>query len=206
MQKVLLCFVSWLFDFALYLMKCFISLPKYNLGILLIVLLDMLAIPWDLDTDAGADWNVYISNILVSFWSGCVTSCFSVMSSVLFVWIVPEADNKVHLGLVRVWDAFNSLHLPFYKKIITCLLFLVFSVTGGKTNQLILQNTATKAIIQGLIPDQNYALQIIAFSDDKESKPAQGQFRSMYLLYMTCRVDQTFNIICEAVTNWYWKQ
>ncbi|OWK64042.1 Collagen alpha-1(XIV) chain [Lonchura striata] len=48
---------------------------------------------------------------------------------------------------------------------------------GGKTNQLILQNTATKAIIQGLIPDQNYALQIIAFSEDKESKPAQGQFR-----------------------------
>lgn len=78
---------------------------------------------------------------------------------------------------------------------------MVFSVTGGKTNQLILQNTATKAIIQGLIPDQNYALQIIAFSDDKESKPAQGQFRSMYLLYMTCRVDQPFSIICEAVTN-----
>uniref|UniRef100_A0A8C3L1Z0 Collagen alpha-1(XIV) chain n=1 Tax=Chrysolophus pictus TaxID=9089 RepID=A0A8C3L1Z0_CHRPC len=54
---------------------------------------------------------------------------------------------------------------------------LVTPSSGGKTNQLILQNTATKAIIQGLIPDQNYALQIIAFSDDKESKPAQGQFR-----------------------------
>lgn len=126
LQKVLLCFVSWLFDFALYLMKCFISLPKYNLGILLIVVLDMLAIPWDLDTDAGAGWNVYISNILVSFWSGCVTSCFSVMSSGLFIWIVPEADNKVHLGLVRVWGAFNSLHLPFYKKIITFAFFGLF--------------------------------------------------------------------------------
>ncbi|PKU35125.1 collagen alpha-1 chain [Limosa lapponica baueri] len=54
---------------------------------------------------------------------------------------------------------------------------LVTPSSGGKTNQLILQNTATKAIIQGLIPDQNYALQIIAFSEDKESKPAQGQFR-----------------------------
>ncbi|XP_017681890.1 PREDICTED: collagen alpha-1(XIV) chain-like [Lepidothrix coronata] len=54
---------------------------------------------------------------------------------------------------------------------------LVTPSSGGKTNQLILQNTATKAIIQGLIPDQNYALQIIAFNEDKESKPAQGQFR-----------------------------
>ncbi|XP_010168674.2 collagen alpha-1(XIV) chain-like, partial [Antrostomus carolinensis] len=54
---------------------------------------------------------------------------------------------------------------------------LVTPSSGGKTNQLILQNTATKAIIQGLIPDQTYALQIIAFSEDKESKPAQGQFR-----------------------------
>ncbi|XP_075271744.1 collagen alpha-1(XIV) chain isoform X5 [Opisthocomus hoazin] len=54
---------------------------------------------------------------------------------------------------------------------------LVTPSSGGKTNQLILQNTATKAIVQGLIPDQNYALQIIAFSEDKESKPAQGQFK-----------------------------
>lgn len=61
--------------------------------------------------------------------------------------------------------------------------FFVCSLTGGKTNQLILQNTATKAIIQGLIPDQTYALQIIAFSEDKESKPAQGQFRSMCLYH-----------------------
>lgn len=65
--------------------------------------------------------------------------------------------------------------------------FFVCSPIGGKTNQLILQNTATKAIIQGLIPDQNYALQIIAFSEDKESKPAQGQFRSKCLFMADIR-------------------
>ena len=54
-------------------------------------------------------------------------------------------------------------------------------ILGGKTNQLNLQNTATKAIIQGLMPDQNYTVQIIAYNKDKESKPAQGQFRSTYL-------------------------
>ncbi|XP_037659156.1 collagen alpha-1(XIV) chain isoform X1 [Choloepus didactylus] len=54
---------------------------------------------------------------------------------------------------------------------------LVTPASGGKTNQLNLQNTATKAIIQGLIPDQNYTVQIIAYHKDKESKPAQGQFR-----------------------------
>nr|XP_008512965.1 PREDICTED: collagen alpha-1(XIV) chain-like [Equus przewalskii] len=54
---------------------------------------------------------------------------------------------------------------------------LVTPASGGKTNQLNLQNTATKAIIQGLLPDQNYTVQLIAYSKDKESKPAQGQFR-----------------------------
>uniref|UniRef100_A0A8C9D1D3 Collagen type XIV alpha 1 chain n=2 Tax=Panthera TaxID=9688 RepID=A0A8C9D1D3_PANLE len=54
---------------------------------------------------------------------------------------------------------------------------LVTPASGGKTNQLNLQNTATKAIIQGLMPDQNYSVQIIAYNKDKESKPAQGQFR-----------------------------
>uniref|UniRef100_A0A8C9C1W9 Collagen type XIV alpha 1 chain n=1 Tax=Phocoena sinus TaxID=42100 RepID=A0A8C9C1W9_PHOSS len=54
---------------------------------------------------------------------------------------------------------------------------LVTPAAGGKTNQLNLQNTATKAIIQGLMPDQNYTVQIIAYNKDKESKPAQGQFR-----------------------------
>lgn len=54
---------------------------------------------------------------------------------------------------------------------------LVTPASGGKTNQLNLQNTATKAIIQGLMPDQNYTVQIIAYNKDKESKPAQGQFR-----------------------------
>ena len=53
-------------------------------------------------------------------------------------------------------------------------------ILGGKTNQLNLQNTATKAIIQGLMPDQNYTVQIIAYNKDKESKPVQGQFRSTY--------------------------
>ncbi|EPQ20003.1 Collagen alpha-1(XIV) chain [Myotis brandtii] len=54
---------------------------------------------------------------------------------------------------------------------------LVTPASGGKTNQLNLQNTATKAIIQGLMPDQNYTVQLIAHNKDKESKPAQGQFR-----------------------------
>uniref|UniRef100_A0A8C4N009 Collagen alpha-1(XIV) chain n=1 Tax=Equus asinus asinus TaxID=83772 RepID=A0A8C4N009_EQUAS len=54
---------------------------------------------------------------------------------------------------------------------------LVTPASGGKTNQLNLQNTATKAIIQGLLPDQNYTVQLIAYNKDKESKPAQGQFR-----------------------------
>jgi hypothetical protein len=31
------------------------------------------------------------------------------------------------------------------------------------------------------MPEQNYTVQIIAYNKDKESKPAQGQFRSMYL-------------------------
>jgi len=84
------------------------------------------------------------------------------------------------LGHCRAWGSFKSLHLTCYKKIKHGYVFVGFlSFTGGKTNQLILQNTATKAIVQGLIPDQNYALQIIAFSEDKESKPAQGQFKSM---------------------------
>lgn len=67
----------------------------------------------------------------------------------------------------------------------TANLLKIFSfsfVIGGKTNQLNLQNTATKAIIQGLMPEQNYTVQIIAYNKDKESKPAQGQFRSMYHL------------------------
>lgn len=93
----------------------------------------------------------------------------------------PKGGNTGHC---RAWVSFKSLHLLFYKKTKQSYVFVgyfVFSLTGGKTNQLILQNTATKAIIQGLIPDQNYALQIIAFSEDEESKPAQGQFRSKSL-------------------------
>lgn len=61
-----------------------------------------------------------------------------------------------------------------------------YFIVGGKTNQLNLQNTATKAIIQGLMPEQNYTVQIIAYHKDKESKPAQGQFRSTYLQVLKC--------------------
>lgn len=53
---------------------------------------------------------------------------------------------------------------------------------GGKTNELTLQNNANKAIIQGLIPDQGYTVQIVALAKDQESKAAQGQFRSMFSL------------------------
>ncbi|XP_066479846.1 collagen alpha-1(XIV) chain isoform X6 [Tiliqua scincoides] len=54
---------------------------------------------------------------------------------------------------------------------------LVTPNSGGKTDELTLQNTANKAIIQGLIPDQSYTVQIVAFAKDQESKAAQGQFR-----------------------------
>uniref|UniRef100_A0A803TLQ8 Collagen alpha-1(XIV) chain n=1 Tax=Anolis carolinensis TaxID=28377 RepID=A0A803TLQ8_ANOCA len=54
---------------------------------------------------------------------------------------------------------------------------LVTPNAGGKTNELTLQNNANKAIIQGLIPDQSYTVQVVAFAKDQESKPAQGQFR-----------------------------
>ncbi|XP_075405438.1 collagen alpha-1(XIV) chain isoform X2 [Tenrec ecaudatus] len=54
---------------------------------------------------------------------------------------------------------------------------LVTPASGGKTSQLNLQHTATKAIIQGLMPDQNYTVQLIVYTKDRESKPAQGQFR-----------------------------
>lgn len=70
-------------------------------------------------------------------------------------------------------------------------------IIGGKTNQLNLQNTATKAIIQGLMPDQNYTVQIIAYHKDKESKPAQGQFRSTYLQSLKCYHGTLFQL-------WVW--
>lgn len=61
---------------------------------------------------------------------------------------------------------------------------------GGKTNELMLQNNANKAIIQGLIPDQSYIVQIVAFAQDQESKAAQGQFRSMSSLSV-CLLHKT---------------
>lgn len=103
------------------------------------------------------------------FWSGCIgitkrqNTSVIVEPEVILTRYIYHAISKAN-KVIYLWD-----------------FFLVVSLTGGKTNQLILQNTATKAIIQGLIPDQSYALQIIAFNEDKESKPAQGQFRSRCL-------------------------
>ncbi|XP_063780520.1 collagen alpha-1(XIV) chain [Pseudophryne corroboree] len=54
---------------------------------------------------------------------------------------------------------------------------LVTPKSGGKTNQLNLQNTATRAIIQRLDPDRSYAVQVIAFNEDDESKPVRGEFK-----------------------------
>eukprot|EP00079_Xenopus_tropicalis_P006975 NP_001135470.1 collagen alpha-1(XIV) chain precursor [Xenopus tropicalis] len=54
---------------------------------------------------------------------------------------------------------------------------LITPKSGGKTNQLNLQNSATKAIIQRLDPDRSYIVQIIAFNEDDESTPVQGEFR-----------------------------
>ena len=103
-----------------------------------------------------------------ALWPGCMGSPKSGNT-----WVIVELEVVLsHYIYHAIRNANKIMYLWF---------FLSFSLTGGKTNQLILQNTATKAIIQGLIPDQNYALQIIAFSEDKESKPAQGQFRSMCL-------------------------
>ncbi|XP_005994616.1 collagen alpha-1(XIV) chain isoform X2 [Latimeria chalumnae] len=48
--------------------------------------------------------------------------------------------------------------------------------SGGKTNQLILQKTENTAIIQGLIPNQEYSVQLTAFSDNQDSAPVQGKF------------------------------
>lgn len=85
---------------------------------------------------------------------------------------MPLPFKILELWLIKVLRACSSLQLrvdlPF------CF------TTGGKTNQLNLQNAATKAIIQGLLPEQNYTVQLIAYNKDKESKPAQGQFRSVY--------------------------
>ncbi|XP_066434556.1 collagen alpha-1(XIV) chain isoform X2 [Eleutherodactylus coqui] len=54
---------------------------------------------------------------------------------------------------------------------------LVTPKSGGKTNQLNLQNTATRAVIQRLDPDRSYTVQVIAFNEDDESVPIRGEFR-----------------------------
>ncbi|XP_030074425.1 collagen alpha-1(XIV) chain isoform X1 [Microcaecilia unicolor] len=54
---------------------------------------------------------------------------------------------------------------------------LVILESEGKTNQLILQSNATRAIIQGLIPEQRYKVYITAHTEDKESRPAEGHFK-----------------------------
>ncbi|NP_001400426.1 collagen alpha-1(XIV) chain isoform 6 precursor [Homo sapiens] len=76
---------------------------------------------------------------------------------------------------------------------------LVTPTSGGKTNQLNLQNTATKAIIQGLMPDQNYTVQIIAYNKDKESKPAQGQFRKVKFV---CQTPAIADIVILVDGSW----
>ncbi|XP_040287934.1 collagen alpha-1(XIV) chain isoform X1 [Bufo bufo] len=54
---------------------------------------------------------------------------------------------------------------------------LVTPKSDGRTNQLNLQNTATRAVIQRLDPDRSYAVQVIAFNEDDESVPVRGEFR-----------------------------
>ncbi|KAM8966281.1 collagen alpha-1(XIV) chain isoform 2-T2 [Pelodytes ibericus] len=54
---------------------------------------------------------------------------------------------------------------------------LVTPKSGGKTNDINLQNTAVNAVIQGLDPSLGYIVQITAFNEDDESKPVQGEFR-----------------------------
>ncbi|KAM9307563.1 collagen alpha-1(XIV) chain [Gastrophryne carolinensis] len=54
---------------------------------------------------------------------------------------------------------------------------LVTPKSGGRTNQLNLQNTATRAVIQRLNPDRSYNVQVIAFNEDDESKPVRGEFK-----------------------------
>ncbi|XP_073535931.1 collagen alpha-1(XIV) chain isoform X2 [Phyllobates terribilis] len=54
---------------------------------------------------------------------------------------------------------------------------LVTPKSGGKTNQLNLQSTATRAVVQRLDPERSYAVQVIAFNEDDESVPIRGEFR-----------------------------
>ncbi|XP_056378658.1 collagen alpha-1(XIV) chain isoform X2 [Hyla sarda] len=54
---------------------------------------------------------------------------------------------------------------------------LVTPKSGGRTNQLNLQNTATRAVIQRLDPERSYTVQVIAFNEDDESVPIRGEFR-----------------------------
>ncbi|KAJ1193884.1 hypothetical protein NDU88_003180 [Pleurodeles waltl] len=54
---------------------------------------------------------------------------------------------------------------------------LVTPKEGGKTNQLTLKASATRAIIDGLDPDQIYLVKVLAFNDNEESKQTHGQFR-----------------------------
>lgn len=166
-------------------------------------MLGMLDIPWDPGT--RSDWFI-LECLYPKIWPLSLVR----LPDFLLFWDVlwpgcldiSKSGNGRHLGLCRARGSFKSFHLPYCNKSnVMYVSFFVFSVTGGKTNQLILQNTATKAIIQGLIPDQSYALQIIAFSDDKESKPAQGQFRSRYLLYLMCRVYQLFSVTYETIAS-----
>ncbi|XP_033848470.3 collagen alpha-1(XIV) chain-like isoform X1 [Acipenser ruthenus] len=52
----------------------------------------------------------------------------------------------------------------------------VTPVRGGKTQELSLQKGDNTAIIQGLIPNLEYSVNVIAISRNQESEPAQGKF------------------------------
>uniref|UniRef100_A0A8C0IMS5 Collagen alpha-1(XIV) chain n=1 Tax=Chelonoidis abingdonii TaxID=106734 RepID=A0A8C0IMS5_CHEAB len=97
----------------------------------------------------------------------------SCMSLYFFLTVAPP--TRLRYNLVTHDSVQISWKAPKGK--FTGFKLLVTPSSGGKTNQLTLQNSATKAIVQGLIPDQSYVVQIITYNKDQESKPAQGQFR-----------------------------
>ncbi|XP_053322194.1 collagen alpha-1(XIV) chain [Spea bombifrons] len=70
---------------------------------------------------------------------------------------------------------------------------LVTPKSGGKPNELNLQNTAVKAVIQGLDPNLSYIVQIIAFNEDDESKPVRGEFRITDLMKKRKTTDSSRN-------------
>ncbi|KAG9471533.1 hypothetical protein GDO78_014446, partial [Eleutherodactylus coqui] len=76
---------------------------------------------------------------------------------------------------------------------------LVTPKSGGKTNQLNLQNTATRAVIQRLDPDRSYTVQVIAFNEDDESVPIRGEFRNTTF---SCRTPANADIVILVDGSW----